>query len=50
MFFCHENDHWNKDCPKLKKKDKGKFMFDACVIEHGILVIPIMFCWSSNYC
>ena len=24
-----------KDCPKLRKKDKGKSMSDACVIERG---------------
>ena len=33
--FFHEDGHWKKDCPKLKKKHKGKYMFDACVIEHG---------------
>ena len=22
--FYHENEHWKKDCPKLKNKDKGK--------------------------
>ena len=33
--FCHEEGHWKKGCPKLKKKDKGKSMSDACVIEHG---------------
>ena len=27
--------HWKKDCPKLKKKDKGKAIYDACVIEYG---------------
>ena len=24
-----------KDCPKLKKKYKGKVIYDACVIERG---------------
>ena len=24
--FCHEEGRWKKDCPKLKKKDKGKSM------------------------
>ena len=33
--FFHEEGHWKKDYPKLKKKDKGKSMSDACVIEHG---------------
>ena len=33
--FFHEEGHWKKDCPKLKKKDKSKSMFDACVIERG---------------
>ena len=33
--FCHEEGHWKKDCPKLKKKDKDKFMSYACVIERG---------------
>ena len=22
--LCHEKGNWKKDCPKLKKKDKGK--------------------------
>ena len=33
--FCHEKWHWKKDYPKLKKKDKGKSISDACVIECG---------------
>ena len=33
--FCHEKGHWKKDCPKLKKKDKGNSMSNACVIEYG---------------
>ena len=33
--FCHEEGHWKKDYPKLKKKDKGKSMSNAYVIEHG---------------
>ena len=33
--FFHEKDHWKKDCPMMKKKDKGKPMFDTCVIECG---------------
>ena len=33
--FCHEKRHWKKDCPKLKKKDKGNSMSNACVFEHG---------------
>ena len=33
--FFHEKGHWKKDCPKLKKKDKGKVIYDACVIECG---------------
>ena len=35
MPFFHEEGHWKKDCPKLKKKHKGKSMSDACVIELG---------------
>ena len=35
MPFFHEEEHWKKDCPKLKKKGKGKSMSDACVIELG---------------
>ena len=33
--FCHEEGHWKKDYPKLRKKDKGKSTSDACVIESG---------------
>ena len=33
--FCHGKRHLKKDCPKLKKKDKGKAIYDACVIERG---------------
>ena len=33
--FCHKKGHWKKDYPKLKKKDKGKSISDACVIERG---------------
>ena len=33
--FCHGEEHWKKDCPKLKKKDKCKSMSNACVIEGG---------------
>ena len=35
MCLCHEKGHWKKNCPKLKKNDKGKSMFDAYVIENG---------------
>ena len=40
--FCHENGHWKKDCPKLKKKDKSMSMSDACAIEHGGVTLVIM--------
>ena len=33
--FYHEKGHWKKDCPKLKKKDKVKAVYDACVVERG---------------
>ena len=33
--FFHEKGHWKKDYPKLKKKDKGKSISNACVIERG---------------
>ena len=33
--FCHKKGQWKKDYPKLKKKDKGKSISDACVIERG---------------
>ena len=33
--FFHEEGHWKKYCPKLKKKDKCKFMSDGCVLERG---------------
>ena len=42
--FCHEEGHWKKDYPKLRKKDKGKFMFDACVIERGSHSSDSKFC------
>ena len=32
--FFHEG-HWKKDCSKLKKKDKGKSIYDVCVIKRG---------------
>ena len=39
--FCHEEGHWKKDCSKLKKKDKGKFISDErggdsvlCLVSH----------------
>ena len=35
MCLCHEEGHWKKYCPKLKKKDKGKYVSNACVIERG---------------
>ena len=42
--FCHEEVHWKKDCPKLKKKDKSKSMSDACAIERGDDSSDFMFC------
>ena len=33
--FFHENGHLEKDCRKLKMKDKGKSIFYACVVERG---------------
>ena len=33
--FVMRRRYWKKDYPKLKKKDKGKSMFDACVIKRG---------------
>ena len=33
--FFHEKEHWKKDYPKLKKKDKGKSISNACAIERG---------------
>ena len=33
--FCYEERYWKKYYPKLKKKDKGKSMSDACVIKRG---------------
>ena len=33
--FVMRMGHWKKDCPKFKKKDKGKSMSDTCVIECG---------------
>ena len=37
--FRHEKGHWKKDCPKLKKKDKGKIIYDACVIEPRVTLV-----------
>ena len=37
--FCHEKGHWKKNCPMLKKKDKGKAIYDACVIERGVTLM-----------
>ena len=42
--FYHEEGHWKKDCPKLKNKDKGKSMYNACVIEHGGDSSDFVFC------
>ena len=42
--FYHEVGHWKKDCPKLKKKDKGKSISNACVIEHGGDSSDFVFC------
>ena len=48
MAFCHEEGLWKKDCPKLKKKDKGKTMSDACVIERGGDSSDSKFCLVSH--
>ena len=42
--FCHEKGHWKKYCLKLKKKDKGKAIYDACVIERGVDSSDYEFC------
>ena len=42
--FCHEKGHWKKDCPKVKMKDKGKVVYDACVIECGGASSDYEFC------
>ena len=44
MCFCHEEGHWKKDSPKLKKKDKGKSMSNVCVIERDGDSIDSEFC------
>ena len=31
--FFHEKENWKKDCPKLKKKDKGKGISNTCVAK-----------------
>ena len=46
--FCHEEGHWKKNCPKLKKKDKGKYMSDAYVIERGCDSNDSEFCLVSH--
>ena len=37
--FCHEKGHYKKNCLVLKKKDKGKAIYDACVIERGVTLM-----------
>ena len=46
--FCQEKGNWKKDCLKLKKKDKGKAIYDACVIEGGGDSSDSEFCLVSH--
>lgn len=46
--FCHDKDHREKDCPKLKRKNKSAV--DACIVERdtsdsklSLVVLPSSF-------